>query len=93
MSAIDTVPPSSKDQSWCILELDQERVDWMIVTDTISQMTFALVSDIYNFTLRDIVWNQVNQLFPTTNFRNITGNCPATDPYDSNKIRKNEHIT
>jgi hypothetical protein len=93
MSAMETVPPTSKDQSWCILELDQERVDWMIVTDTISQMTFALVSDIYNFTLRDIVWNQLNQLFPTTNFRNITGNCPATDPYDSNKIRKIEHIS
>lgn len=93
MSAMDTVPPSSKDQSWCILELDNNtKADWMIVTDTISQMTFALVSDIYNFTLRDIVWDKVNTLFPTTNFRNITGNCPVLDPYDSNKNPKNEKI-
>uniref|UniRef100_A0A6C0D0S0 Uncharacterized protein n=1 Tax=viral metagenome TaxID=1070528 RepID=A0A6C0D0S0_9ZZZZ len=93
MSAMDTVPPSSKDQSWCILELDNNtKADWMIVTDSISQMTFALVSDIYNFTLRDIIWEKVNTIFPTTNFRNITGNCPVLDPHDSKTIPKNEKI-
>jgi hypothetical protein len=113
MTAIDTIPPSSQDRSWCILametkmnndndenneenneeniekaddadtedvDISMDKVDWMIVTDRISQMTFALISDIHNFTLRDIVWNQVYTLFPTTNFRNITGNCPVYDP-------------
>jgi len=80
MTATDTVPPTSQDGSWCVLTMDKEDGNWMLVTDSISQMTFALISDIHNFTLRNVVWDQVHTLFPTTNFRNITGNCPIYDP-------------
>ena len=72
------------------ISMEENKIDWMIVTDRISQMTFALISDIHNFTLRDIVWNQVYTLFPTTNFRNITGNCPVYDPkHGKEKKRRN----
>jgi len=80
MTATDTIPPTSPDGSWCVLSMDNQEGNWMLVTDSISQMTFALISDIHNFTLRNIVWDQVHTRFPTTNFRNITGNCPAYDP-------------